>query len=101
MWANPQLWVGNRRLPTPDGWFDDVALAVQVHSRQFHSGHLDWEATVGADAEFVEHGIPVLAVTPRQIARSPDDVVARIERAHAAASLRPRPLVVATPIVAA
>lgn len=101
MWLNPVLSVGGRRLPTPDGWFDDVALAVQVHSRQYHAGNLDWEATVGADAVFVEHGIPVLAVTPRQIACGPDDVVARIERAHAAARLRPRPAVVATPMAAA
>jgi hypothetical protein len=101
MWANPQLRVGGRRLPTPDGWFDDVALAVQVHSRQYHAGNLDWEATVAADAVFVEHGIPVLAVTPRQIIRTPDDVLARIERAHAAARLRPRPAVAATPIAAA
>jgi hypothetical protein len=101
MWLNPVLTVDGARLPTPDGWFDDVALAVQVHSRQFHAGELDWDATVAADAVFVEHGIPVLAVTPRQIARVPDDVVARIERAHEAAARRPRPVVVATPIVAA
>jgi hypothetical protein len=101
MWANPRLTLGARRLPTPDGWFDDVGLAVQVHSRQYHAGDLDWEATVGADAELVEHGIPVLAVTPRQIARSQDDVLARLERAHAAARLRPRPAVIATPIVPA
>lgn len=101
MWANPQLSVGDHRLPTPDGWFDDVALAVQVHSRQFHADELDWDGTVAADAVFVEHGIPVLAVTPRQIARAPDDVVGRIERAHEAAGRRPRPPVVAKPIVAA
>ena len=95
------LTVGGQRLPTPDGWFDDVALAVQVHSRQFHAGELDWEATVAADGVFAEHGVPVLAVTPKQIARTPDDVVARIERAHEAAGRRPRPAVVATPIVAA
>jgi hypothetical protein len=98
MWANPQLWIGGRRLPTPDGWFDDVALAVQVHSRKYHAGELDWEATVAADAVFVEHGVPVLAVTPSQIARDPDGVLGRIERAHASACLRPRPQVVATPI---
>jgi hypothetical protein len=101
MWLNPVLTVGGQRLPTPDGWFDDVALAVQVHSRQFHAGELDWEATVAADGVFAEHGVPVLAVTPKQIARTPDDVVARIERAHEAAGRRPRPAVVATPIVAA
>jgi hypothetical protein len=32
MWANPALRVGDVRLPTPDGWFDDVGLCVQVHA---------------------------------------------------------------------
>ena len=31
-----------RRLTTPDVWFDDVAMAVMVHSREFHAGVIDW-----------------------------------------------------------
>jgi hypothetical protein len=95
MWANPVLRVGALRLPTPDGWFDDVALAVQVHSRQYHSGELDWEKTVSGDGVFAEHGIPLVAVTPRQIAREPPVVLRRIERAYEQASKRPRPAVIA------
>jgi hypothetical protein len=48
------LTTGDHRLPTPDGWFDDVALAVQVHSRRHHAGELDWEATVAADGAFAD-----------------------------------------------
>lgn len=95
MWLNPRLSVGGIRLPTPDGWFEDVGLAVQVHSRRYHSGELDWESTVSADGVFAEHGVPVLAVTPRQIAGAPDDVLGRIEHAYVAAAARPRPPVVA------
>jgi hypothetical protein len=101
MWLNPVLTVAGTRLPTPDGWFDDVALAVQVHSRRYHAGELDWEATVSSDGVFAEHGIGIVAVTPRQIAAQPAEVLRRIQGAHAAASLRPRPVVVATPIAAA
>jgi hypothetical protein len=85
------------RLPTPDGWFDEVGLAVQVHSKRYHAGELDWEKTVSADGVYAEHGIGLVAVTPRQIANRPDAVLTRIERAHEQAARRPRPAVSATP----
>jgi hypothetical protein len=62
---------------------------------------LQWEATVSADAVFAEHGIPVIAVTPRQIALTPDEVLRRLERAYLAAADRPRPAVDALRISAA
>jgi hypothetical protein len=96
MWANPSLRVGDVRLPTPYGWFDDVGLAVQVHSRQYHAGDLDWEKTVSADGVFAEHGVPLVAVTPRQISSRPAAVLVTIERAYEQAAKRERPAVVAT-----
>lgn len=85
------------RLPIPDGWFDDVGLAVQVHSWRWHASPTDWDATVMADGVFAEYGIPVVAVTPRALRQAPNDVLRRIERALAQASGRPRPDVVAVP----
>lgn len=62
MWANPRLEApGGVRLPIPDGWFDDVALAIQVHSRRYHSSMTAGDATVTRDGVFAEHGIPVMA----------------------------------------
>ena len=91
-WANPTLHdhVG-RRLTTPDLWFDDVALAVMVHSRTFHSGVLDWEATVAADEDLRAAGIEVVAVTPASIATEPERVLARVDAAYGRAARRPRP----------
>ena len=89
-WANPTLHdhVG-RRLTTPDLWFDDVALAVMVHSRTFHSGVLDWEATVAADEDLRAAGIEVVAVTPASIATEPERVLARVDAAYARALADP------------
>jgi hypothetical protein len=102
MWANPELRASDGlRLPTPDGWFDDVGLAVQVHSKRFHAGELEWEATVSADGVFAEYGIPLVAVTPRQIAAQSGDVLGRIERAYEQARRRPRPDVLALPTASA
>ncbi|WP_143780896.1 hypothetical protein [Ornithinimicrobium sp. CNJ-824] len=67
----------------PDGYFASAGVAVQVHSRQHHSGYDDegrdlWSATVEKDATYVEHGIVVVPVTPSSIARRPEEVLERI-----------------------
>ncbi|WP_256792470.1 hypothetical protein [Terrabacter sp. Ter38] len=99
MWANPELKDGGgNRLTTPDLWADDVGLAVMVHSRRFHSGVLDWDATVLADQDLRDAGVEVVPVTPSLISSRPraalEAVLAGLERARR----RPRPDVVATPL---
>ncbi len=97
-WPNPRLRTSSgTRLPIPDLWFDDVGLAVQVHSRRHHLLGADWEDTVMQDSVFAAFGIPVVAVTPARIARDPRGVRALIERAYLAARRRPRPDVVMLP----
>ncbi|MBI4943051.1 MAG: hypothetical protein HY830_20085 [Actinobacteria bacterium] len=85
-------------LPRPDGWVDDVGLAIQVHSKQHHSDLDDWEATVLSDGVYAEHGIPVVGLTPRFFAADPAAAVLRIEKAYLARAGLPRPDVVATAI---
>ena len=60
-WANPTLnGPAGVRLTTPDAWFDDVALAVMVHSRRHHSEADQWDETVERDADR-----PEVRATPR------------------------------------
>ena len=97
-WANPGLRrADGTPLTTPDVWFDDVAMAVMVHSRRYHSSPDDWDDTVDADGDLVAAGVVVAGVTPHRVSTSPTEVLRRLERAHAAARARPRPGVVATP----
>lgn len=97
-WANPALeHADGSALTTPDVWFDDVALAVMVHSRQYHAEADAWDATVERDADLVGAGVVVVGVTPRSVRSDPRAVLRRIEGAHEAASARPRPGVVARP----
>lgn len=82
-WPNPVVKTGKGvLLPTPDAWFDDVGLAVMVHSKQFHARDGDWEGTVESDSIFGEHLVPVLATTPAAIRRDVGAVVARVERVY-------------------
>ena len=86
VWPNPQLSTPDgRRLPTPDFWIDDVGIAGQIHSRQYHARDVDWEGTVSADSELAEHGITVIAVTPAGFRRDPQAFRAKVERAYVAA----------------
>lgn len=97
-WANPRLTrADGTLLTTPDVWFDEVALAVMVHSRRHHSEGELWDATVERDGDLVAEGVVVVGVTPARLRCAPADVLARVELAHAAARRRPRPAVVATP----
>ncbi|WP_088289585.1 hypothetical protein [Kineosporia sp. A_224] len=98
MWSNPTVHgPDGTRLPTPDGWLDDVALAIQVHSVRWHAMGSDWEGTVQNDGIYAEYAVPVLAFTPQRIATDARWVVERIERVHAALQDRGRPPVTATP----
>jgi len=97
LWLNPSVrGHDGRQLPTPDGWFDDVGLAIQVHSWRWHSGRDQWDATVMTDGVFAEYGVPVVAVTPDAVDHSARQVLTRIERAYRSASARRRPAVTAT-----
>ena len=99
VWLNPVLRdAEGRRLTTPDLWFDNVAMAVMVHSREFHAGVLSWEATVERDADLTACRVVVVGVTPGAIVRDPERVLRRIEAAYSLARASgQRANVVATP----
>jgi hypothetical protein len=83
VWPNPILTAADgRRLPSPDGWIDEVALAIQVHSRKHHGGHEDWERTVEGDGALGEVGVHLIAVTPRSLLQHPDRFRERVERTY-------------------
>ena len=89
---NPRLsTTSGRRLTTPDLWFDDVALAVMVHSKAHHRDGEDWERTVSGDSDLNLAGAMVLGIVPTTITRDPRGTLVRVERAYAAAAARPRP----------
>ncbi|MBR7743769.1 hypothetical protein KC207_10755 [Phycicoccus sp. BSK3Z-2] len=91
-WPNPPLVDAlGAALVTPDAWFDDVALAVMMHSRQFHDGRGRFDATVVDDGELSSRGVVVVGVTPASMRADPPSVLDRVERAYRWAASRPRP----------
>jgi hypothetical protein len=84
IWPNPDLIAPDgTRLPSPDGWIDEVGLAIQVHSREYHLRDQDWEGTVQSDTLLGTYGIALIAVTPGSFAANPQGFVRRVELAYA------------------
>ena len=95
MLCNPRLVSSDGQfIGVPDGYFPSVGVAVQVHSRTFHTGVDEngvdlWERTVEHDSDFGAYGIVVLGVTPSTLWQAPGRFLGRLERAVAAQAGRP------------
>ncbi|BCL13332.1 hypothetical protein [Micromonospora sagamiensis] len=80
---NPQLRTTDGGvLPTPDGYLDDAAVALEVDSREFHFSPDDWARTMRRHNELGRHGILVLHFTPAQIRGGPEQVRRTVEDAY-------------------
>ncbi|NUT33394.1 MAG: hypothetical protein HOV79_09995 [Hamadaea sp.] len=69
-------------LPIPDGWLDDVGLALEVDSREYHSSPEGWVRTLERHNKLTVLGVVVLHITPRDLRRDPGKVLALIERTY-------------------
>jgi hypothetical protein len=74
----------------PDVWLDDVGLALEVDSVEYHSQGDGFRDTVRRNARYAAAGVPVTTVLPTDIRDRPTTVLDAIRRAHAAAAARPR-----------
>jgi hypothetical protein len=79
------------RLPSPDGWFDDVALAWEIDSLEFHLSPADYDRTLRRHATMTGAGIVVLHTLPSRLVKEPTAVLNELAAAHAQAARRPRP----------
>ncbi len=78
---NPTLFVGEEFLASPDAWWPDAGVAVEVDSREWHLSPADWERTQVRHARMSAHGIIVLHYAPRRIRSDPAYVVDEIGKA--------------------
>jgi hypothetical protein len=85
----PILWnpvletLDGTRLPTPDGWIPEAALALEIDSREYHLDPEGWERTLRRHNTLAEVGAMVLHFTPTE-ARRPRRILRITERAYLA-----------------
>ncbi len=82
-------------LGIPDGWLDDVALAWQIDSLEYHLSPADYALTVRRHTAMTAAGIVVVHTLPSQLRTEPQEVLAELRNAYQQALRRPRPPVTA------
>ena len=78
----------------PDGWWDDVALAWEIDSVDFHFSKDSYARTLRRNTRYAAAGITVVPTLPSRLRDDPCGVLCGLEAAYRAASARPRPPVV-------
>jgi hypothetical protein len=84
-------------LACPDGFVDEVALALELHSFAHHADLEKYDATMRRQAEMTAAGLVVVPVTPRELREDPAGVKRKMWAALEQARLRPRPALVRKP----
>ncbi|MDV6012031.1 hypothetical protein F8178_05990 [Haloechinothrix sp. LS1_15] len=82
-------------LPTPDGWIDDVCLAWEIDSFEYHLAPSDYARTLRRHAAMTSHGIIVVHTLPSRLTSEPEAVIAELRAAYEQAARRPRPDIIA------
>ncbi|RSD10375.1 hypothetical protein [Amycolatopsis eburnea] len=83
-----------RYIATPDAWFDEVALAWEIDSYEFHFGQPGYAATLARNNRYSAAGVAVVQTVPSRLRSEPHSVASDLVSAYRAAAARPRPPVV-------
>jgi hypothetical protein len=87
---NPSLYDHTGRfIARPDAWWPQLAIAVEVDSREWHMSPEDHAKTLIRGRRMAKHQIIVLRFTPRQIRSQPAEVIKDIKAALDSARGRP------------
>jgi hypothetical protein len=95
---NPRLYLPNGTfIASPDAWWPDAGVAIEVDSRQWHLAPGDWERTMARHSDLGQYGIVTLHVTPHQLRSAPDAFLRRAANAYKSGLGRPRLTIVTLP----
>jgi GNAT superfamily N-acetyltransferase len=97
LWNPRLLDSAGRFVATPDAWFDEVGMAWEIDSREWHLGPAEYAATVERRNRLMGAGIVVVHHLPSAIRQAPARVLADLRAGYAQAAQRPRPPLRAVP----
>ncbi len=75
----------------PDFWWDDVGLAWEIDSVDFHFHSADYARTLRRNTRYAALGIAVVQTLPSRLRTEPKEVLNELNAAYRAALSRPRP----------
>lgn len=93
VWNVDVLDADGRFLARPDGWWDDVALAWEIDSYEYHFNRPDYERTLRRNTRYAAAGIVVVQTLPNRLRTEPDVVASELVAGYRAAAARLRPAV--------
>jgi hypothetical protein len=90
-WNVPVHGPDGSYIACPDAWWDDVALAWEIDSYEFHFSRDGYARTVQRNGRYAEAGISIVQTLPSQLEQDPVGVLSSLRAAYASAAARPRP----------
>ncbi|WP_273943096.1 hypothetical protein [Kutzneria chonburiensis] len=81
------------RLAIVDAWWEDVGLAWEIDSKEFHLAPSDYERTMTRHSALAAAGVMVVHTLPSQLKKDPSGVVRDLVAAHEWANRSPHPAV--------
>lgn len=91
---NPRLHdAAGHFVAMPDAWLDDVGMAWEIDSYEWHLSPADYDATLDRHSAMSAHGIVVVHTQPRRIRTAPAQLLDELERTHQHCAQRPRPAI--------
>ena len=97
LWNHRILDEQGRSIAIADAWFDDVAMAWEIDSRQWHLDPDDYTRTLDRRSALMAAGAVVLHTQPQKLHERQREAQAELIATHAAAARRPRPPITAVP----
>lgn len=78
-------------IAVPDAWCDEVALAWEIDSFEWHSDAKGYARTVARNTRYAVAGIVVVQTLPSRLRDDPVGVISDLRAAYETAAARPRP----------
>jgi hypothetical protein len=75
----------------PDAWWDDVGMAWEIDSFDFHFWRKEYERTTERNTRYAKAGVTVVHTLPSRLLSDPSAVLQDLEAAYRTAASRPRP----------
>jgi hypothetical protein len=88
---------GGQYIATPDAWCDEVAMAWEIDSYDFHFEKADYARTLSRNTRYTSAGVLVVQTLPTRLRTESEAVAEELRAAYRAATTRPRPDVHAIP----